>query len=376
MSAPLIIPPLQRTEKGLRFEKWYDQLRNLLDSRDPVVQRKALAANEAFCRGIGMPRSTGKELTKAITTNNVHVDAVLSTFSVMYTNDEYIGERLMPVVEVEDRGGIFYKYPKRERFAYPDDSIGHRGRANEIDATRETDNYAVQDYGFSNFLDLDAMYHEDAPLNEMLDLLEAINDGIAFKREIRIATIVQTSGNYGGNTAGAQSKWDTANTGGSIRSDIPAAESALWRGRNKTRKIAVTTIENWNTCILNNPALLDAIKYTQTGILTPTLVANFFGLDDLLIGRARQDTANIGQSASYSRIWGSDFFAVLSVATRPSIRSLHFGTTFRVRNDPVTTQWLDPGVGKRGGIVARVAVSEDHKVVAGDAGFLISDVKT
>lgn len=372
-------PPIQRTEKGLRFEQWHDAVRNLLDGRTPDAQKKALAANEQFCRGVGLPTKTGADIGyigKGITPASVHVDAVMSTFSTMYTNDEYIGERCIPAVPVKKRSDVYFVYPKRERFAYPDDALSQRGRANEIDASRTTDNYSVKDYGLSNFLDLEVLENQDAPLNEMLDLIEAINDGIAFKREKRIATIVQASGNYGGNTAAATTKWDTANTGGSIVQDIAAADGNLWRGRNPVRKIGVTTLDNYISCLLQNPALLDKIKYTQTGIITPNLIANFFGLDELLIGRAREQTANEGATAAYGRIWSSDFFAILTVATRPSTRCLHFASTFRMNGDPVTTEWQDPAVGKRGGVMAKVAVSEDHKVVAGDAAYYISDVKT
>lgn len=380
MSKPLDLVPVQRTEKGLRFEKWYDEVRNLLDGKDDVSQRKAVMANQAFCRGIGLPVSSGKEIghvvDKAVTPSAVHVDALMSNFSVMYANDEYIGDRLMPVVPVEKRSDLYTKYPKRERFAYPDDELSFRAEANEVDASRENDNYSVRDYGLGNYLDLETMGNQDAPLDEMLDLNAAVNDGIAFKKEVRIATIVQASGNYGGNTAGAAIKWDTASTGGSIVSDIVAADSALWSGFTPTKKIGVTTLDNWNSLIFNNPSLTDKIKYTQKGILTTDLVASMFGLDDILIGRARQDTANIGQTASYGRIWSSDFFAILRVAIRPTRRSLHFGSTFQLRNDPVTTQWFDPKVGKRGGVRLKVAVSQDHKVVAGDAAFYISDCKT
>jgi hypothetical protein len=370
--------PLQRTVNGIRFEKWYDEVRNLLDGKDEIAQRKALLANQEFCRGIGLPSSSGSSivLDKAVSPSAVHVNQLLSTFSVMYANDEYIGLRLMPIVPVMKRSDVYAVYPKRERFNYPDDQLGLRSEANEIDASRTTDNYSVKDYGLSNYLDLETLQNEDAPLNEMLDLFEAINDGIAFKEEIRIATIVQASANYGGNTAAAATKWDTATTGGTIVADIVGADGALWRGRTPTKKIGVTTLDNWNTCIFNNPSLTDKIKYTQTGILSTQLVAAMFGLDDILIGRARSDTANSGQTASYSRIWSTDFFAILTVAARPTVRSLHFGSTFRLRNDPVSTEWIDPKVGKQGGIRAKVALSEDHKVVAGDAAFYISDVKT
>lgn len=373
--------PIQTTEKGIRFKKWYDEMRNMLDGRDPTQQKKVSLANLAFCKGIGLPTSTGADIgyvPKAGGPNpgSVHVDSVLSTFSTMYANDEYIGERLIPAVGVNKRSDVYFTYPKRERFAYPDDALTSRSRANEVDSSRSTDNYSVKDYGYSNWLDLETVSNQDAPLNEMLDLVAAINEGIAFRRELRIATIIQTVGNYSGNTAAATTKWDTASTGGTIFQDIQAADAGLWNGFTPTKKIAVTTLDNWNSCIINNPALLDRIKYTQTGIVTPTLIANFFGFDDLLIGRARQDTANIGQTASYSRIWSTDFFSVIKVATRPTTRSLHFASTFRMNEDPVTSEWQDPSVGKRGGVYARVAVSEDHKIVAGDAAWFISDVKT
>jgi hypothetical protein len=362
--------PVQRTEKGLRYEKFINNVRNLLDGKTPEEQKKAVQANEQLAKALGL----GKY--KAVTPAAVHVDTLLSTFSVMYANDEYIGERLMPAIPVSKRSDKYASYPKRERFAYPDDEIGQRSSPNELDASRTTDNYSVKDYGFMNYLDLEVMANEDAPFNEMIDLVESINEGIALKREKRIATIVQASGNYGGNTANATTKWDTATTGGTIVADILAADAGLWSGPSPTLKLGVTTLDNWNTCIVNNPAIRDLFKYVSEGLTTTQAFARYFGLDDVLIGRPREDTANSGQTASYSRIWTTDFFAILRVAKRPTLRSLHFGSTFRMNGDPVTTQWNDPKIGKRGGVYAKVAVSEDHKVVAGDAAFFINDCKT
>jgi hypothetical protein len=380
MSA-LLRAPVQRTAKGLAFDRFYDELKNLLDGKTPEDQKKAVAANQAFIKGLANPRHNPglrpvSELERAVTPTAVHVDTLISTFSKMYANDAFIGERLMPPVPVGKRSDKYSVYPKRERLAFPSDSLGFRSQPNEVDQTRQTENYSVNDYGLMNFLDLETVVNQDAPLNEMLDLSESILEGIAFNREKRISTIVQASGNYAGNTAAAASKWDNATTGGSIVADILAAKAAMWRGAAPVRRVAVTTLDNYNTCIANNFALRDLFKYTGDGLATTELVARFFGLDELLIAEAREDTANEGQTASYSRIWTSDFFAILNVAVRPSLRSAHFGSTFRMNGDPYTTQWVDPKPGKRGGIYEKVAVSEDHKIVAGDAAYYISDVKT
>lgn len=368
----------QRTEKGLKFEKWYDEVRNLLSGKTQENKKKALAANAAFCRGIGMPTKTGSDIGyigKAVNPGAVHIDTLLSTFSTMYANDEFIGLRLMPVLGVDKRSNKFAVYPKRERFAFPDDAITTRSVANEIEATRSTDNYSVDDYALKNFLDLETIVNEDAPLDEMLDLAEAVNEGIAFREEKRIATIVQTSGNYGSNTSGATSVWSNTTTGGTIISDMLAAKQAIWRGRNQVRLIGVTTLSNWNSCLINNPQLNAKYNYTQAGLLTPQLIAGWFGLDEILIGSPREDTANEGQTASFARIWTSNFFAIISVATRPTLRSLCFGNTYRLNEDPITTEWFDPEIGKKGGNWLKVGLSEVHKVVAGDAAYYISTVQ-
>jgi len=374
--------PVQRTLKGLRYDAFVSSARETLSGMSEEDRKKATKANQDFIKGLSSPRhgaSYQSELEgsvqRAVTPTSVHVDTLLATMSVMYANDEYIGERLMPAVPVSKRSDKYSVYPKRERLAFPDDAIGFRARSNELDASRSTDNYSVSDYGLANFLDLETVQNQDAPLNEMMDVVEQVNEGIAFKREARIMAIVTASGNYAGNTAGATTNWTDA-TGGTIIEDILAADAALWKGMGPTRKIGFTTLSVYNTAIANNPKLSDRIKYTAGGLTTIQQVANFFGLDDLLITRSRQDTANSGQTASYSRLVTSEVFGILHVAQRPTLRSAHFGSTFRMQGDPFTTQWTDPGIGKRGGIWNRVAVSEDHKVVAGDAGFLITSMLT
>jgi hypothetical protein len=387
MSAALRIQPIEapihRTAKGLKYEKFIVHAREELQGTSAEQQKRCAKANLDFIKGLSSPRygasyeaELQKNVTKAVTPAAVHVDTLLATVSVMYKNDDYVGDLLMPIVPVTSRSNLYIVYPKRERLNAPDDLLGYRASPNELDQSRSTDNYSVKDYGLKNYLDLETLQNQDAPLNEMLDVVEALNEAMALKREIRQLTILSTSGNYAGNTAARGSAWTTANTGGSVFSDVLGAVSNLWSGQGATRKVGFTTLAVWNTNIAQNQAIADRFKYTQGGLTTSQQFAGLFGLDDVVVTRARMDTANIGQTASYARILTGDFFSVLSVAQRPTVRSAHFGSTFRMQGDPWTTQWSDPSVGKRGGIYARVSISEDYKVIAGDAGFLITGVNT
>jgi hypothetical protein len=374
-SAPPL--PVQRTAKGLAYERFMRSVRQQLQGMTTAQKEKAKAANLDFLRGLANPQHRARHdgmMERLITPANVHVDAVLANMSVMYANDEFIGERLMPPITVTKRSGIYFVHNKRDRFAYPDDQIGYRSSPNELEAGRATDNYSLADYGYKEYLDYETVQNQDAPLNEMIDVQQQLNEGIAFRREKRILAILVATASYSGNTAAATTAWTPANSGGTIIEDIQGATSALWTGPTPTRKLGFCSLAVWNGGITNNARIRELFKYTSAGLASTQQVANFLGLDDILVSRAREDTANSGQTASYARMLTGNVFGVIAVATNPSPRSLHFASTFREQGDPFSTQWPDPGIGKRGGIWSRVSVSEDHKVVAPDAGFLITGV--
>jgi hypothetical protein len=352
----------QRTEKGLAYERRLKRLREGLMVRDP----KALAIKEAFNQEI-LRQKAGPGPTA------VHQNTFLTNMSLQYANDEFIGERLMPVVPVEKRSDSYATYDKRDRFNAPDDTIGPDGDAAEVTEGRSSGNYSVTDRALMNHIPVETIENQDPVFDEMLDLTEAVRSGLAIKREIRIATLLTTAANYPtGNkvTLSGSDQWDSSAGGDPIKV-IQTATAALFRGPNPTRLVGFTSIEVFNA-LVRHVSLLDLFKYTRQGLITSQQLAALFGLDDLLVGAARYDTANSGQTASYSRIWGKHF-GILRVAVRPSRRSAHFGTTFQLNTDPHAFNWFDPRKGKAGANYVKIGWSDDHKIVASDTGYLISD---
>lgn len=349
----------QRTEQGLFYERLVGEYRKRRRSVDPAHRDKMRRLDE----------SVGE--IRGVSAGAVHQNGFLSNLSVQYANDEYIGEQLMPAVPVSKRSDSYATYDKRDRLAYPDDDLSERARANELGENRGKENYSVRDYGYSNFVSAETLENEDAPFDEMFDLVEAINEGVAFRREKRIASILTNASNFSGNTLGlsGSSKWSDTSGGDPIK-NLQDARAALWQGRGATKIVAYSSLDVFNT-LARHDALRDLFKFTKDGLATRQQIAQYFGFDDYLVGSAREDTANRGQTASYGRIWGN-VFGVVRVAQRPSLRIASFGVTFRLKGDPKTSEWYDPSVGKGGGYYARVAVSEDHKVIAGDTGYLIT----
>lgn len=352
----------QPNPKAAQYRRYMDALQSKLQSNDPAVAALRDQMNAKFV-DMRQPRAD-------IGPTTVHQNSTLSNVSIQYANDEYIGDRLLPILPVAKKSDVYYIYDKRNRLAYPDARLGPRGQANEISESRSTASYLCEGYGFENYVDQETLNNQDAPLNEMIDLTEAIAEGLAFKREVRQASILCTSANYGSNTAAvaAANRW---NVGGNPAPVILAAIGALWSGRGAGEVYGFCSFDVM-TALMTNEYIRDLFKYggTAPGFATPEMIAKFFGIAGILVGKARQDTANEGQTASYSRIW-SDVFGLVRVATRPSVRNAAWGYTFR--NNPLRTiTWFDQRAGVAGGYYGKVTESTDEVIVAADTGYLIT----
>jgi len=340
----------------------YDQLRaatdEILACRDP--RHKTLVANE----------NSALVRLKDVQPGSVQDNRFLANLSVQYKNDEYIGELVMPEVQTPSMAGEYPVYDKRSRFAAPDDSMSGRSTANEVSDGRSFDTYSCKPYALKNHVGKLTLRNQQAPLDEMVDLTEAVADDIALRREIRIATVATTAASYPtGNkvTLTAGNRFD--DPGSDVISALQTAGAALFRGRGASLLYGAMSLEVWNA-LSRHPQILDLLKYTRTGMAKPDELAGFFGWDGVLVSAARNDTANEGQTASYSRIWGK-FCWVGRVAKRASIRNAAFGSTFRF-GPQLTRVWYDEHQGTEGGYYAQVSTHEDHKVVAADTAYLIS----
>lgn len=353
---------LQRTSAGLRYEKMMQELRLADEDKKKAVKLAIFRA----C------------VEKSLGVADVYSNKTMQTMSLQYANDAYIGDRLLPILNAGSQPtGNYFIYDKRSRLAYPDDTLSDRGIPNEIDDARSTAAFSCKDRGFSNSVSRKVVDAADVPLDELMDLTEAINEGLAFKREKRQATILTTSTNFASaNTAAlaAANRWDSASGGNPVK-DLQAAKAALWTGRGPSVIRGYCPRGVWDV-LARHPQILDLFKFngSSPGLATPQMLAQWFGLEDILVGDAREDTANVGQTVSYSRIWGTDTFGMARVALRPSIRNAAFGYTFRLNGAPKAFQWFDGRMGYDGRWFAKVTVSDDEKVVANDTGYLLTTV--
>jgi len=354
-----------RISKAQKYEEFINEVKAAIYEGGPRVQEALRKANAEIVS------------LKDIDAGTVHQNSTLSNLSIQYANEEFIGLELAPIIQTAKETDTYYTYGQRDRVAYPDDALGNRDRATEFQETRGTATYTCLPYGYSNFVAQRTLNNQDAPLDELVDVVESINEGLLFREESRIATLMTTGGNYGGNTTaiGAANRWDTA-TGGDPIADIQDTMlAALWTGRGPGELKFFSPLEVYNV-LSRHPAILDLFKYngSSPGLATPNMIAGFFGVQSYLIGKARQDTANEGQTAVYTRLWGADSFGVARVMRRPSRRNAAFASTFR-HGTKLTSLVYEQLRGHGGGYTAQVSLSETSNVIASPTGYLLTTVR-
>src|SRR5690606_13090924 len=202
--------PKQRTESGIKYERFVSNIRSAITSKakDPAVKA---AQDEVLA-------------VRDLKPGSVQASTVLSEMSVMYANDEYIGTRLMPLNDVGKRTAEFYQYNKRDRFAYPDDEMEVRAEALEVSEGRTRTSVALQGRALKEFVDQTILNVQDAPLNEMMDAQANVLEGLSLKQEQRIATVAGVAGSYGAKTVAisAADRGDRPSVGAPVN-DINAA---------------------------------------------------------------------------------------------------------------------------------------------------------
>ena len=372
--------PVNDTDRVRAYENYKRGLAALRRSKDPADQRAwrnqrdAVVAegNRSFAaREIEKMLQERGVLERAVTPSSVHSNTFMANFSVQYANEMFIGDELLPMLAVQKLSDEYAIYRKRDMLAVPDDSAKGRSEANEVFDNIDSASYTCEGRMLKKGVEKKTIDNQDEVFDEMMDLSEQVSHLMALAREKRAMTVLTTSGNYGGTTAiAAGSEWDSASGGDPVKV-IRTARHSIWSGNGPVRVVGFCPLSVY-LALGSHPAILDLTKYTSAGIVPRQVLASVFELDDLLIAKAWEDTANEGQTASYSRITSSDIFGIVRVAA-PSKRSAGFGFNFRFKGEVNNLTWYDEQKGTRGTYYNQQSCDEVFKVTAGDTGHLITN---
>ena len=297
----------------------------------------------------------------------------------MYQNNDYIADRIMPRIPVGQTVYRFKRYPTESRYTVPSTLAGRMGTVNRVQERWKEDSGFVKDYGLDHPIPM--MDLRDAAANGVDMRLSAttyVTQLIRIGRETRVAGKVFDAANYGAGlstTLGAGTQFDDP-ASPVVFLIMDALSQPLVRPN-----VMVFGLESWNNFRVH-PKIVEAVRSSVSpannaasqGMVSQQQVAELFGVEEVLVGDARVNTAKPGATPALARIF-TDSLALIhrnTAVSSPFDQIITWGTTFQYETIIAGTI-DDPNMGLHGGILVRVGESVEEQVIAPSAGYLFLD---
>ncbi len=324
------------------------------------------------------------------TVSDVHVDAMLTTLSVAYRQDQsrFVADRVFPVVSVAKQSDRYYTYDRgdfnRDEMALRAPATESAGSGYRID---NTPTYFCNEYALHKDIPDQVIANADAVINPLRDATEFLTLKALLKREKSFVS-----------TYFAGSVWTSDFDGVAAAASWAGGSVLQWNDANSTpiediRKAQTTVLERTGfmpnvlvlgkpvyDSLIDHPDLVDRIKYGQTpgspAIVNRQALAALFEVDRVEVMSAIENTAAEGATASHSFIGGKKALLVYS-APNPGLMTPSGGYTF---------QWTGMYGGQFGQRILNFRMDElkatrieietcyDQKLVAADLGFFFDTV--
>lgn len=298
----------------------------------------------------------------------VHTDIPLTNMSVAYVNASFIADQIFPNVPVQNLSGKYFIYQKGDwlrREALPR-APGTRAVRGDYGLSAST--YFCVEIAFAKGVPEEIVENSDAPLKPYEDAALFVTNNILLQKESDTASIAFGTGWASSATPSPTWDNDTSDPLGDVETGMNSIASNIGREANK----GVIGRAAWAK-LRNHPDIVDRIKYsagpTAPAVVTVTAVAALFGLDNLLVGTAVENTAPAPGTETMSYIWGKHLL-LGSVTNAPSLLTPSAGYTFVYRNREITRF---PELQERQEVIEG-RWSYKAAQVAQDAGYLVKNV--
>jgi hypothetical protein len=297
------------------------------------------------------------------------IDEQRSAIAIAYENKNLIADAVMPYVQVPTEEFTYLVHTKAEGFTIPNTNAGRKGRLNSVDFSSAEETAKTVDRGLMSEVpqkDIDQSMEGFDPFDHAAQMIMKL---VKLDRESRVASAVFNASNHSNSTTlSGTSQWSHASS-----TPLTAIEGYLNTPLMRPN-IAVFGQETWRY-LKAHADIVEAVKGTgaNKGFVSTQQFADLFDLEAVYVGGAYYNSNNIGQTASYDRIWGKHAaFIYRDNVTSP--REVTWGFTGRWGNPVAYTGQLQPGMfGLRGGSFTVAGESTIEVVSASDLSYYVAD---
>jgi len=245
------------------------------------------------------------------TVRNVHVNRPLTNISIAFMNarEDYIADKVFPMVPVSKQGDLYYKYDKDAWFRT---DAKERAPGTESAGTGHgisTDSYYSKIYALHKDVSDPERANTDDPLNADRDATNLVTEQLLLLREkLFVSKFFGTSlwtGSVSGSDITPGTLWSAS--GSDPIKDVRTQSRAM---KKKTGRKANTLVVSGEVhdALVDNAAILSRINGgalpSQPAMVTRQLLAQAFEVDNYLVAEAVENTAKEGQAFSGAHIYG------------------------------------------------------------------------
>lgn len=310
-----------------------------------------------------------------ITVRDVHVDQPLTNLSIGYHPSGLIAEIVAPPMKVNKESDKYYVWDRSS--AYRVSATGtmslraDKTEAREVDFGLSTSTYTAEEYALKILVSDREKGNADSVLRLREAKVRRLQDLLLLEEEIRVATLLTTSGNWDSAHTGTVSvKWDAASAV-VIEKNIDTAKEVVRKaiGVNPTHIIIPSAVAK---VVKRDSTIRDLVKYTHADLLVDgDLPPKLFGMTVVIPGATYTSSIEGASSITYSDVW-SDNVLLLYVPGEATLDSPTAVKIFRAKEFEVRSWRVEE---KRSEAI-EVSVIQDEVLTSNISGYLITDVLT
>lgn len=300
-------------------------------------------------------------------------DPVLTTLARGFTNPELVGTILAPIAYVPKESGKIPQFGK-EAFKLYNTARAIRGASNRLAPEGiSTIDFVLTEHDIEYPID----YREIEEAANVVDLemhaTTTVQNIILLRLEKEIADLVQDLNNYDPNhktTLTGDDQWTSQTTSDPI-GDIETAKEAIRTSIGRYPNVMLLGASAY-AALKHHPALVERIKYTMKGIVTPELIGQIVDIPTVVVGKAVYSS----DAGVFSDVW-QDNCILAYVPDAPKTDGVErtpfepaFAYTLRKKEMPKVDTY-DTNGGKLH--IVRCTDLLAVKLVGPEAGYIIND---
>lgn len=295
----------------------------------------------------------------------------LTNLSIGYHPHGMIAERVAPIAKVSKESDKYYVWDRSSAFRVSASGImslrPDKSEAKEVDFGLDSTTYTAEEYALKILISDREKDNADSVLKLRESKLRRLQDLLMLEQEIRVASLLTTSGNWDGNHTSDPGNWSTGTP--TIEKDIDDAKEVVRKAIGVEPNLVIIPAQVAKV-IKRDATVRDLIKYTHADLLVNgDLPPRLWNVEVVIPGATYTSTVEGAASITYNNVWGNNVI-LLYVNKESPIDAPNSVKVFRSKDWEVRA-WREEKVRSE---AIEVSVIQDEVLASDISGYLLTDV--